>query len=309
MHAQKANELDSTNPRYWSQLAYVYQRRRNLEAAREACTKALGLNANLSEANLQMAGILRLEGDYEQALGFAQKGFQGYEPEPAAYQTRGMIYRHLGRYQEALADFNKAVELVPKSSWIYRGRARIYVNLGRFDEALADYAKAIERAPENLIQLNNTAYDMVRDRGWEPHMLEHPIAWLRRAIEHDPECAPFWQNLGLAYYRAGDWGEAIAALEKSLEMNPDRFNYFFLAMAHWQRGNQSEAKLWYDNSVEWMEKNRLNDEPDLIRFRAEAEELMGIEQKKQHKSQASSQGSDALEFPATSKTADAREPR
>ena len=33
------------------------------------------------------------------------------------------------------------------------------------------------------------------------------------------------------------------------------FDWFFLAMAHWQLGNHDQARAWYEKSVAWMEKN------------------------------------------------------
>ena len=48
-------------------------------------------------------------------------------------------------------------------------------------------------------------------------------------------------------------------------------------MAHWQLDHKAEARKWYDQAVEWMEKNRPHDE-ELRRFRAEAKELLEIEQ-------------------------------
>jgi hypothetical protein len=48
-------------------------------------------------------------------------------------------------------------------------------------------------------------------------------------------------------------------------------------MAHWQLGEQDEARRWYGKAVEWMEKQQTDDE-QLLRFRAEAEELLGITQ-------------------------------
>ena len=53
------------------------------------------------------------------------------------------------------------------------------------------------------------------------------------------------------------------------------FDFFFLAMAHWQRDKKNEAQEWYEKAVAWMEKNR-PDNDDLIRFRAEAEKLLEI---------------------------------
>ena len=52
-----------------------------------------------------------------------------------------------------------------------------------------------------------------------------------------------------------------------------------LAVAHWRLGNQDEARKWYDQAVAWMNKNQPKNE-ELRRFRAEAEELMKIERKK-----------------------------
>jgi hypothetical protein len=52
-------------------------------------------------------------------------------------------------------------------------------------------------------------------------------------------------------------------------------------MAYWQRGDQVEARRWYDVAVRWRDKQKwLNDRPvesgELARFRAEAAELLGI---------------------------------
>ena len=82
----------------------------------------------------------------------------------------------------------------------------------------------------------------------------------------------------MARYRAGDWVAAIEALEKAETLAPDKYlahNGFFLAMAHWRTGPESEARKWYDRAVQWMEKNQPRD-VELRRFRAEAEELLGI---------------------------------
>ena len=59
----------------------------------------------------------------------------------------------------------------------------------------------------------------------------------------------------------------------------DAFDWFFLGMAHWQLDHKDEARKWYDEAIEWMDKNQpQNDE--LRRFRAEAAELLGITEPK-----------------------------
>ena len=55
----------------------------------------------------------------------------------------------------------------------------------------------------------------------------------------------------MAHYRAGDWKASLTALEKSMELRKggDSFDWFFLAMAHWQLGEKDEAREWYDRAV------------------------------------------------------------
>ncbi len=86
-----------------------------------------------------------------------------------------------------------------------------------------------------------------------------------------------WSTLGVCLYRAGDWKTAIEALKKSRDLRNggDSFDWFFLAMAHWQLREKENARRWYDQAVEWMEKSQPRNE-ELRRLRAEAEELLGV---------------------------------
>jgi serine/threonine protein kinase/WD40 repeat protein len=103
----------------------------------------------------------------------------------------------------------------------------------------------------------------------------------QEAVELAPKEGMIWNTFGVARYRSGDWQEAIAALTKSMELRKggNSFDWFFLAMGHWQLDQEEEARKWYDQAVAWMDKNQPQNE-ELRRFRAEAAELLGIEKKK-----------------------------
>ena len=47
----------------------------------------------------------------------------------------------------------------------------------------------------------------------------------------------------------------------------------------WQSGDKEQARKWHDRAVEWMDKNKVEDQ-ELLGFRAEAAELLGVEAKK-----------------------------
>jgi tetratricopeptide (TPR) repeat protein len=109
------------------------------------------------------------------------------------------------------------------------------------------------------------------------------LALARKAVELEPAHAGFWNTLGVACRRAGDDRGAIAALEKSEELGHGTdfgFNAFFLAMARWQLGERDLARKWYGQAVQWMDKHKPNGE-ELLRFRAEAEEMLQIKDRAQ----------------------------
>jgi len=46
-------------------------------------------------------------------------------------------------------------------------------------------------------------------------------------------------------------------------------------MARWQLGDKKDARKWYDQAVQWLEKSRVKNE-ELARFREEAEKLLEL---------------------------------
>jgi serine/threonine protein kinase len=96
------------------------------------------------------------------------------------------------------------------------------------------------------------------------------------AVDRQPEVAGFRNTLGVAEYRAGDLAAAVGALNDSCRMSGggSSHDHFFLAMAHWQLGHEDEARAWHRRGVEWM-LIHASQNPELIRFRDEAESLLG----------------------------------
>jgi tetratricopeptide (TPR) repeat protein len=97
-------------------------------------------------------------------------------------------------------------------------------------------------------------------------------------VELAPQQGDFWNTLGVAHFRAGEWQAAVAALNQSMQLRKggDSADWFFLAMAHWRRSDWDQARNWYDKAVAGMDSHSPNHE-ELLRFRAEATALLGIE--------------------------------
>jgi serine/threonine protein kinase/tetratricopeptide (TPR) repeat protein len=104
------------------------------------------------------------------------------------------------------------------------------------------------------------------------------VALAEKAVTQQPKESSYWNTLGVARYRKGDWKGAITALEKASELNGGRDpnDAFFLAMAHWQLQDRKQARHYFDLAVQLMDKAGKPSE-ELARFRAEAAALLGLE--------------------------------
>jgi hypothetical protein len=144
---------------------------------------------------------------------------------------------------------------------------------GNFDLAIQKHQQAIELAPDQAQLLNNLAWLLVSCPDSSRWDAKRALDLSRRAEVSQPNVAVYLNTLGVAQYRSGLWRDAIATLERAEQLDPQTyfgFNGFFVAMAHQQLGENDAAKSWFDRSAQWMDQGHDSD-PELIRFRAEAE--------------------------------------
>jgi hypothetical protein len=193
---------------------------------------------------------------------------------------------------EDLADDERAESLAPRLLPMIYGRlGRLLAEMGPDSEAEEAYSRQAETrerlvldSPRDPRVSNSLAWSWVTSPYRALHEPARAVELATKVVKLQPENGTYWNTLGVALYRAGDWTGAIEALEKSMELRSggDSYDWFFLAMAHWQLGeeeqddavrrrHQTEARRWYDKAVEWMEKNKPDDE-ELRRFHAEAAE-------------------------------------
>ena len=69
-----------------------------------------------------------------------------------------------------------------------------------------------------------------------------------------PDEGNYWNTLGAAHYRAGEWDDARDALNRSMKLRNDSpsFDWFFLALVDHKLGNPADAREWYDKAVAWF---------------------------------------------------------
>jgi serine/threonine protein kinase/Flp pilus assembly protein TadD len=196
------------------------------------------------------------------------------------------------RYRRALAIRQRLNERFPDQPSIWIDLASSYTQLGdllhqlrRLPEAAESY-REVRTAYQAVLKLEPDNSDVLRTLPWflatcpDPHFRDaaEAVALAKKAVSLVPQDGELWNNLGLAHYRAGDWKSTMAAMTKSMEFREggDSSEWFFLAMACWQLGNKQDARKWYDQAIEWMDKHKPKDET-LRAFRKEAAAVLGLE--------------------------------
>jgi tetratricopeptide (TPR) repeat protein len=99
----------------------------------------------------------------------------------------------------------------------------------------------------------------------------------RKATTRAPLRGDFWDTLGAAYFRAGDFRAAVGALEKSVEIQKgaEPSDWFYLALAHQRLGDPAKARACYDKAVAWVEGHKSSGQT-LRLLRAEAAAALGV---------------------------------
>jgi tetratricopeptide (TPR) repeat protein len=245
--------------------------------------------------NLWGAGRLReAEEEFLEAATIFEK-LTDDDPAAAGYRSFAAdSHRQVGklmmlgsRNDEAERELRRSVEIheqgaakfpdqqVEGAALAYFDLAQLLMKTGRPEEASALNKRAV--TVDDPCSHNEIAWRLVTDPDPTLRNPKLAVELAERAIAALPGNRMIWNTLAVAHYRNGQWKEAIAAFDKSMEVRNggDANDWFFLAMCHWQLGEKDEARKWYDKAVEWTEKNQPKNK-QLLRFRTEAEELLKI---------------------------------
>ena len=114
----------------------------------------------------------------------------------------------------------------------YRAEGRAAKDQGRFAEAKTAWLRALDllsvqtsaRPNDRAIQkqwcdcANDLAWLLVNAPAPGVRDIAHGVALAVKATELQPECSTYWNTLGAAYYRAGEFETAVGALNRAMQL-------------------------------------------------------------------------------------------
>lgn len=138
------------------------------------------------------------------------------QPTADRHYRYGVTLSCLGHYEEALLQFNAALVLTPSLAAALTERGVVLLELGHIDAGSKDLDDAVALAPGyHIAWLNRAAYHYLR-RNWLAMRVN-----AKRAAKLAPNESLSYKLIALAAMALGRKGEAIANLERFLELEPD----------------------------------------------------------------------------------------
>jgi tetratricopeptide (TPR) repeat protein/serine/threonine protein kinase len=275
--AREVMRLKPDYPNVHSQLGVALAGQGRSKETEAEYREAIRLKPDHNLPHIGLGNALQNQGRHKEAEAAYREAIRLMPHDAVSHYNLGNLLSDRGRSKEAEAEYREAIRLQPDYEPAHLNLGVVLYAQSRSKEAEAAYREAIRLKPDDLLPHNNLAWLLATCPDLELRDPQQAVAHAQKAVELAPDQGRYWNPLGVARYRNGNWKSAIEALMKSAQLRNggDSFDFFFLAMAHWQLNEKEKARAWYDQAVAWMDKNNPQNE-ELKRFRAEAATLLGL---------------------------------
>jgi eukaryotic-like serine/threonine-protein kinase len=191
-----------------------------------------------------------------------------------AHVRAGEALVYSGELGEGMAEYQTAIRISPAQGRNHLGRV-LYIP-GMLEAAIAEHRSAIRLKPDDADAHNSLAWALVVSPKRPQRDYDEGLLHARKAVELAPEIANSFNTLALAEYRSGHWDLSLAASERSTALwsGADAWDWFFQALARWQKGDRQGARKWFDKAVA-RTKQRDPKYVELRQFWTEAAALLG----------------------------------
>ena len=176
------------------------------------------------------------------------------------YYKLGELYHAQKKYKKAIYFFSRCIELIknPKRNhwYIYYSRGMSYERSNKWNEAEKDFLFSLELFPNQPLVLNYLGYSWI-DYG--KNLIEAKKL-IRKAVQLRPKDGYFIDSLGWAFYRMGDYTNAVKELERAVEIVPnDPIINDHLGDALWRAGYENEAIFQWKRALIYKPENDLKE--------------------------------------------------
>jgi tetratricopeptide (TPR) repeat protein len=208
-------------------------------------------------AQIQLATDLDAADRSDEAIKILQSVTAEDPKDIEAIMALGNIERGRKKFADCVGTYSKGVDALTggeKNAWVYYYFRGICEERSKqWPKAEADLKKALSLQPEQPHVLNYLGYSWI-DQGIN---LDEAMSMIKRAVDQRPDDGYIVDSLGWAYFRIGEFENAVKTLERAIELKPeDPTINDHLGDAYWRVGRTLEARF------QWVHARDLKPDPE-----------------------------------------------
>jgi len=264
-YLQLALYLEPTNALVLLSLGDLYEAMKKPDLAIKTFDRVPATSPLKRNAEIQMGLDLDSLDRTDEARKHLEKLIAAKPDDTEAMIALGNILRERKVYDGCADNYGKAIAQLTnpaEGNWtLFYFRGICFERAKQWPKAEADFKRALQLKPDQPNVLNYLGYSWV-DQGIH---LDEGMDMIKRSVEQRPDDGYIVDSLGWAYYRIGNYEEAVKNLERAVGLKPvDPTINDHLGDVYWKVDRGLEAKF------QWSHARDLMPEPD---------ELASIEQK------------------------------
>ena len=191
----------------------LYLQTGNIEAAIKSYSELLAIQPESVDANIALAQAYQARGDLIRTLNAYSAAHALRPDDPQVLTLKAGVLETLGRHQEAMEAYEDVLLLDSNQQIAANNLAMILIERLPSD-------KNFQRALELTLTFEDTEIATLRDtRGWAYYKAgdyTNALRMIKPIFESDNVGDIFWFHLGMTYYKLGDSALAKEALTKSV---------------------------------------------------------------------------------------------
>jgi len=263
---QRLTQRDTSNPeayQFYLRGRYYWNKRtaENLAKALEQFQQAADKDPNYALAYVGLGDSYVLLENYAgtpanetlpKAKAFAERALQIDDSLAEAHTSLGYVYNNLWQWKEAEDEFKRAIALNPNYPTAHHWYSLYLLDAGRVAEAKAEIKRAHELDPLSLIIGTTLTYAYLAEGD-----ANFAAAQSKKVVDLDPSFPRGHEYLGLALLKDRRYPEAIAELEKAVELSGrERWPLRDLGYGYAISGKRAEADAVIKELVGKYEKGQ-----------------------------------------------------
>lgn len=243
---EKILETDPINIGAWNNKGVIFGLRKKFEDALFCFDAVLTINPDLDAALSNKALTLQAMNKNQEALGPIEKALKIRPNQLEFLLIKGGILFQLGLFEESLRCYEKILLEKPTSSFALTGKAAILSRFGEQTECEILLKNAIHYDP-----LNTTAYYNLGVIYYQAKKFNDALKNYEESIKHFSEDPNAWNNKGSTLREMGRYEDALKDYDKAIELDPKNFRAYYnkaITLGFLERYN--DALPYFDKSID-----------------------------------------------------------